>query len=443
MRICISLHSRYAVASSQSRHCRSLLRTISLLLTVVFCLHLPLPPTWLLSASSCLLANALSLRIRARVAYKGTYFAGFQTQQGRSAKTRSSKSDKGGKSNNKKGDGDKGNSKSLTSSHPRTVQSCLEQVISDCLVHYARSIGLAGSHDTQRQPLELRVQVVAAGRTDSGVHARNQAIHINLLRNADFDSENYTQQEEPALDNPREFNKDSDDTDLALDATSIATTGNKHVNDTSLLPVSLPTLQRAIQQRLPTDIFLYNLQHIPATPITSPTSPRNTHAWNVLYQSTSKIYSYRLCINPVMHPIERHTRWHPDQVHTWFDLDLFEQAMQLFVGRHNFASMANAIDATQRKTGRVMDTMRTVYNVSVVVQDLQQGHLRVDCHLQGALYKQVRTMINTALDVCRGRHTLESVRALLLPDATRLDNPSKPAPPEGLTLEAVYFDDYD
>ena len=77
--------------------------------------------------------------------------------------------------------------------------------------------------------------------------------------------------------------------------------------------------------------------------------------------------------------------------------------------------------------------------------------------LKGALYKQVRNMVGSALDVCRGVLSEEEFRSLICGgDAnpwgrsgenafaiTRDTNPSKPAPPEGLTLEYVYFDNED
>jgi tRNA pseudouridine38-40 synthase len=59
----------------------------------------------------------------------------------------------------------------------------------------------------------------------------------------------------------------------------------------------------------------------------------------------------------------------------------------------------------------------------------------------------VRNLVGTALDVCRGQmdeehfmNMLHRPRAL---NYSRNDNPSKPAPPAGLTLERVYYPDSD
>jgi tRNA pseudouridine38-40 synthase len=62
----------------------------------------------------------------------------------------------------------------------------------------------------------------------------------------------------------------------------------------------------------------------------------------------------------------------------------------------------------------------------------------------------VRNMVGTALDVCRGRLSEKAFFQLLGPRLnkpdncgvaiTRSENPCKPAPPQGLTLEMVYYD---
>ena len=65
--------------------------------------------------------------------------------------------------------------------------------------------------------------------------------------------------------------------------------------------------------------------------------------------------------------------------------------------------------------------------------------------LKGALYKMVRNMMGTALEVAKekGRMQEQDLVDLLnrIGDETRKNNRSKPAPPEGLCLERVYFSD--
>jgi tRNA pseudouridine38-40 synthase len=93
----------------------------------------------------------------------------------------------------------------------------------------------------------------------------------------------------------------------------------------------------------------------------------------------------------------------------------------------------------------------------------EEGYYRIDFLLQGALYKMVRNMVGTAMECWLGRMSegqlVEMLRihrddkddegvgkegdadAIVVKRLGRKDNPCKPAPPEGLTLECVYYDD--
>jgi tRNA pseudouridine38-40 synthase len=316
---------------------------------------------------------SLTARYRARVAYDGAGFAGFQIQEGRP--------------------------------DMRTVQGCLEDAL-------------------RRRLNDSTVRVVAAGRTDAGVHARGQAIHWTTERSLRGSDTRY--------------NNEDDDNYHCKDDNPKTTTNDKD---------TLEAIESSLQKMLPPDVIVWNMQPVPP-PFTKTilgwdgTVRQCLVEWNVLFDSTRKLYSYRLCMAPVMDPLDRHHRWHPERVHWWVNATVLQEALQLYVGVHNFAAFANAIDQSERKTGKPVDTIRTVYRVTWVAEDGPKGYYRIDFEVQGALYKQVRTMVNTALDVCRGRQTLDSIRSLLDPqfNKTRPDNKSRPAPPEGLTLEYVYFD---
>jgi len=96
-----------------------------------------------------------------------------------------------------------------------------------------------------------------------------------------------------------------------------------------------------------------------------------------------------------------------------------------------------------------------VYRVDLV--DEGDGKYRIDFLLKGALYKMVRNMMGTALEVAQGRMAESKMLELLhhagpeirseddgdgkVLQFVRNDNKCKPAPPQGLTLERVFFDD--
>jgi len=217
-----------------------------------------------------------------------------------------------------------------------------------------------------------------------------------------------------------------------------------------------------------------------------------TVQWSVMYDSTRKLYSYRLCLHPaVMDPLQRRHRWHPDNRRARLvDLDELRRLLRMYEGTRDFRAFAGGIEqlekkqtaaAKKKKIGGV-NTVRTVYSVDLVEEDAAKGYYRIDFMLKGALYKQVRNMVGTALEAARidreeenddgnkekSRATTKKKKLLSESEFRRLlsgddgesdesidddgrkqqvlrlarkNNPCKPAPPQGLTLEYVFFDD--
>ena len=179
------------------------------------------------------------------------------------------------------------------------------------------------------------------------------------------------------------------------------------------------------------------------------------------------------------------------------DMDRLQSILRLYEGTHDFGAFGGQIEQTQKKNKQVMNTVRTVYRVELVKEPLmddyiygsssamranndgsiatsqssdvnvdpvtlhepvgfigEEGNYRIDFLLHGALYKMVRNMVGTAIEVWLGRMKEEKLVELLHTPQLgneaalnndkklgRKDNPCKPAPPEGLTLECVYYDD--
>lgn len=183
----------------------------------------------------------------------------------------------------------------------RTVQGELEQVLT---VRF-------------QQP----VRVVGAGRTDAGVHARGQAFHFDL---------------EPTLA-PQESSRDDSSTFSEQDLSSI---------------------EHSLNSMLRADVRLWNLQLAPLPAYKSIGNNENDPpvelAWNVIYDSTRKLYSYRISVGAVMEPLERHSRWHPDQA-SRLDLNKLERLLKCYEGTHDFRAFAGAIEQLEKKAGLVAD----------------------------------------------------------------------------------------
>ncbi len=243
---------------------------------------------------------------RVTLAYDGTDFAGWQLQR----------PDKG-----------------------RTVQGALEEAL-------AR---IAGGP---------RVAVLAAGRTDAGVHALGQVATFDL---------------------PRELPADE--------------------------------LQRALNGLLPGDVRV--LEAAPAAPGFHPRK-----------DALSKVYRYELDCGGVPLPQRRRTAafvpWPLDE-------GAVREAAALYVGRHDFASLASA-------GGSAKTTVRTVLRSDAVFSD---GALLYEAEADGFLRKMVRSMVGGLIAAGRGTTTVEALADALAGRDRRL----WPAPAEarGLTLVSVSY----
>ena len=161
----------------------------------------------------------------------------------------------------------------------------------------------------------------------------------------------------------------------------------------------------------------------------------------------------------VMDPMERHHRWQLDShwvqsmtttsqnnnETTTLEVRL-SKILQHYEGSHDFVCFAGALEANARKMGvPVLNTVRTITQCQLICEDETLGYYRIDIYLDGALYKMVRNLVGTAMDVCRGALDEETFAGFLHDNPSqrglsRMDNICKPAPPQGLTLERVYYD---
>lgn len=267
--------------------------------------------------------------------------------------------------------------------------------------------------DAFSQHFKRPVRVVGAGRTDAGVHSRGQAIHFDLY-------ENETSSEV---------------------VNSLCSNCTERCENYSSDHIRTPCLQSIINQMLPSDVRVWNLQKAPSRQEELVNRQKSVVEWNAMMKCTSKLYSYRLCIGSFMDPIDRHGRWQLDWGHEVNPSDL-RKALKLCEGTHDFRCFAGALEQNERKSGKRMGTVRTIHSVELI-EERQPDLYRIDLYLDGALYKMVRNIVGTSLDVCRGKLSEQDFEELLNPsdDFSRRDNPCKPAPPQGLCLEHVFYPD--
>ncbi len=446
------------------------------------------------------LSTTSKTRFRARAAYCGTAYSGWQAQRRRRQQQQQAPQQQHQQQNH-----DKRNDKERPTT--TTIQGEIEQALS---TRFHRNI-----------------PVVGASRTDAGVHARGQAFHFDLL-SSELPPVGVTSTSSPPFESGE---------------------GVEDIRQQSFFDVDefCSKLQHSMNRMLPLDIRIFNLQLAPSTSavkittnystkLTSPTmsssslssssssSSSSSRPWHAIQAAKAKWYSYRFTLGPTLrNPMDRYTRTHfvhrPSFAHrhrvsssssstattaiieqqldhqhqylhscalTKLDMDRLQYILKLFEGTHDFRAFGGQLEQNEKKrkvkiTDKKFDTVRTVYKVELikeeeVEEDLngvaddtdfflgEEGNYRIDFLLQGALYKMVRNMVGTAMECWLGRISEDQVVTLLAQNSNnihgpwnknddyannghnnrqfqRRDNPCKPAPPEGLTLECVYYDD--
>ncbi len=153
-------------------------------------------------------------------------------------------------------------------------------------------------------------------------------------------------------------------------------------------------------------------------------APETFHA---RYSAKKKIYHYHLHLDPVSCPFRRRFTHH---VRYPFNQALLEEALPLFCGTHDFTAFAN-----EANTGAAAnDPVKTLYSIEAISQE---GGLRLEFEGSGFLYKMVRNIVGTLLEVAREKISLDAIPELFAKRDRRLTPP--PAPAQGLFLMQVDY----
>ena len=301
------------------------------------CLYTPLEKR-INSPSCCDTSNPAShknrKRYRARVAYDGTAYSGWQFQD-----------------------------------KMPTIQGEIEKAIS-------RKTGTL-------------TRVVGASRTDSGVHARGQGIHFDM----------------PSTRAP-----------LQLD--------------------DIQKMQFTLNQMLPGDVRLTNLSLAPKMNGNDDNDQKTW--WHSIYNSTGKLYVYRFSTASILDPMERLYRHHDWRAARFgFSESLLYSATEKFVGAHDFSAFTNTTQPPPGIPPPVLtNPIRTIRSAEVIYEG--QGCYKIEFRIDGAMYKMIRNIVGTILDVMCEKRELDSIDYFFESRDRRLV--PKSAPAHGLCLEEVFYD---
>lgn len=145
--------------------------------------------------------------------------------------------------------------------------------------------------------------------------------------------------------------------------------------------------------------------------------------------ATSKIYCYHLCLDRVQDPFNRLYSVH---VRESLDIDLLKKAATHFVGTLNFTSFSNESD----EGCAARDPVRTIFRLDIVPE---KGGLRIEIEADGFLYKMVRNIVGTLLEVAKSKRDITDIPRIFAACDRR--QAGQAAPAHGLFLAKVKYDD--
>lgn len=179
-------------------------------------------------------------------------------------------------------------------------------------------------------------------------------------------------------------------------------------------PLSLSPDQwkKALNALLPDDIVIKDAQE--AAP-----------SFHARFSAKAKEYRYKVRIAQERDVFLRNYCYyfpHP------LDMEAMRRALRLIEGTHDFTSFCSA------KTN-VDDRVRTIYTADMAVRD---DLLEFRFIGNGFLYNMVRIIVGTILEVGQGKRSVDSISSALAAKDRRLAG--KTAPPQGLYLWKVYYD---
>lgn len=170
----------------------------------------------------------------------------------------------------------------------------------------------------------------------------------------------------------------------------------------------------ALNGTLPKDIRVKKIEEVDAD-------------FHAQYSAKGKEYHYHLYLDRVMDPFRRRYCWH---VYTKMDLELLKQGASLFTGEHDFSAFAN--EAHSGSAGR--DPVRNLYRLDVIKEE---GGVRLEFEGDGFLYKMVRNIVGTLVDVASTKRPIEDITKIFESKDRR--KASLAAPPHGLFLVNVLY----
>ena len=245
--------------------------------------------------------------------------------------------------------------------------------------------------------LRKEIEVVGAGRTDTGVHARNMAAHF------DWNPEEKVSEEKISEEK-------SSEEKISEEKSSEEKVSEEKVSE-ARIPMALDQLVYRLNRILPRDIAVYEVREVDA----------EMHA---RFSATSRTYHYY--IHTRKDPFERH---YSLQMNYPLDFEKMNQAAQHFLHHEDYAAFCKAGG----------DNKTTICHVSAArwVQT-SPTNWYFEITANRFLRNMVRAVVGTLIDVGRGKITMDQFLDILH-NGSRSDA-GESMPGNALFLEDVGYD---
>jgi len=166
-------------------------------------------------------------------------------------------------------------------------------------------------------------------------------------------------------------------------------------------PIPTENIAKAINDRLPEDIFIRDVAEVPA-------------GFNVIGGVTSKMYRYSIYTGRVRPVLDVRHCWHlPFEL----DVESMNRAAGFLVGKHDFKSFASAADKRP-------SSVRTIFRCGVASEG---DWVYIETEGDGFLYNMVRNIVGSLVEVGFGRWGSGKMQEVLSAGDRRAAGPIAPA----------------
>ena len=187
--------------------------------------------------------------------------------------------------------------------------------------------------------------------------------------------------------------------------------GQRFHFDVDVTELDIDRLLYSLNKMLPDDISIEDMEEVDSD-------------FHARYSAKAKIYNYLISFE-AKSPFFYETCYLCPKK---FDVELFKEAMNLFIGKHNFKNFTSKEEDKD-------NFVREIYSIEC---ELGEEGVIVVLKGNGFMRYMIRFIIGYSLDVASNKYPLESIDELLDEDSPREIVSSK-APSSGLTLLGVEY----